>query len=73
MTEREKNLEEFLERIKNADTDTLLRIIKLLKLFQHSSGFKAALKEATPPGEDIPPSGITSALINKWIELEGLE
>lgn len=71
MAKRENALEEFMELLKGASTDKLVWVHKLLLLYR-CPGFTAALKEATPPGEETPPLDVINALVDEWAEKEGL-
>lgn len=72
MTHRDAINAEAIALIQRADSDTLGFALKLLKLGASSLGFNAALKAATPSGEEAPPIEVIKALVNEWAKKEGL-
>lgn len=67
-----KEQQEFLEAYKRATPDSQSMAVKILTMGTSSPGFIQAVKEATPPGEEMPPLDVLKALVDEWAEREGL-
>lgn len=58
--------EKFASRVSTASPETVDLVLKFMVLSTLNHGFSEAVKEATPPGEQIPPLDVLREIVDEW-------
>ena len=64
--------QEFIDLVRKADNDSVVKVRKMMLLTIQCPDFKKAVAAATPPGEVNPPLSVLEDLINEYAEREGI-